>query len=192
MTEQMLRGYWLTSGIKFLRTHYPPEVNERLLGSLPKALRAMLTDIQPAQWYSRAHHVDLMNAIVSPHRDESSAHETLLAYGQLVATDAANGPLRPLIAIITPRLLAKKLPSMWVSDHQDDGRLETDIAQVDDALLSLKLLALQSYAHVGIVTLGYVKGLLRSLGHREVTVKQTGWTLSRPAPTELTCEVRWS
>ena len=91
MTDQLLRGHWLTSGVKFMRTQYAPDVNERLLGSLPKALRAMLIDIQPAQWYSRAFHVDLLNAIVSAHRDEPSAYESLLAYGQLVAARSMVG-----------------------------------------------------------------------------------------------------
>jgi hypothetical protein len=192
MNEHFLRGYWLTGGVKFMRTQYAPETNERLLGSMPKAFRSLLTDIQPAQWYARAHHVDLLNAIVSAHRDEVSASESLQAYGQLVATDASNGVLRPLMQIMTPKLLAKKLPNWWANDHQHDGVLEADIAQVDDARLSLKLTALEGYAHVGVVTLGWIKGLLRALGRRDVVVKQTGWSLGQPAPNEMTCEVRWS
>ena len=192
MSDQMVRGYWLTSGVKFLRTRHTPEANERLLGSLSKGLRSQLADIQPVQWYSRAHHVDMMNAIVSAHRDESSAFESLLGYGQLVATDVANGHLRGLVQILTPRLLAKKLPQMWENDHQADGKLDSDIAQIDDGRLSLRLAALHGYQHVGVVALGWVKGLLVALGQREVTVKQAGWSLGQTAPSELTCEVRWS
>jgi hypothetical protein len=192
MTDQVVRGYWLTGGVKFLRTHHTPETNERLLGSLPKALRAILAEIQPVQWYARAYHVDMLKAVAAAHRDEASAYESLLAYGQLVAADLSNGSLRPLVQIMTSKLLAKKLPIMWASDHQDDGRLETDIAQIDDARLALRLVALRGYEHVGVATLGWVKGLLLSLGRREVVVKQAGWSLTEPTPSEMTCEVRWS
>src|SRR5688572_5941115 len=186
MLEQVVRGHWLTSGVKFLRTHYPPESNERLLGSLPKALRASLLDLQPAQWYPRAHHAELLNAIASEHRDEASAYQSLTAYGQLVATDACNGPLRSLIPILTPKLLARKLPKLWATEHQDDGMLEIDIAHVDDGQLSLRLVGLREYAHIGVVTLGWIKGFLTALGTRDVMVKQTGWSLAQAAPSQLT------
>jgi hypothetical protein len=192
MSEHVVRGSWLTGGVKFLRTHHPPDLNERLLGGLPKPLRALLAEIQPVQWYARSHHVDMMRAIVSAHRDESAAYESLLAYGQLVAHDVSNGALRPLMQILTPKLLAKKLPLLWIGDHQDDGKLDADIAQVDDARLSLRLAALGGYEHVGVVACGWVKGLLTALGRRDVAVKQTGWSLGQSAPSEITCEVRWS
>ncbi len=192
MSERVVRGNWLTGGVKFLRTHYPPETYERLLGSLPRPLRAQLAEIQPVQWYARAHHVDMLKAIVSAHRDEASAYESLLAYGQLVALDVASGPLRSLMQILTPKLLAKKLPNLWAGDHQDDGKLETDIAQIDDARLLYQLQAFQGYEHVGVVTLGWVKGFLMALGRRDVQVKQTGWSFAQAASSEMACEVRWS
>ena len=192
MSEHLVRGYWLTGGVKFLRSHYPAEINERLLGALPKALRALVLDIQPVQWYPRAHHVDMLNAIVSVHRDEASAHQSLSAYGQLIASDAAKGPLRPLMGILTPKMLARKLPDLWRSDHQSDGSLEVDIAQVDDARLGFKLAGVHGYAHIGVVTLGWIQGLVSSLGARNVVLKQTGWSLGHNAPEELTCQVGWS
>jgi hypothetical protein len=192
MSEQLVRGYWLTGGVKFLRTRHAPDVNERLLGALSKGLRSQLAEIQPVQWYPRAHHVEMMSSIVSAHRDETSAYEGLLSYGQLVATDLAQGSLRPLVQILTPKLLAKKLPHFWEADHQSDGVLEADIAQVDEGRLPLRLAALHGYQHVGVVALGWIKGFLLSLGRREVSVKQTGWSLSQTAPSEMACEVRWS
>jgi hypothetical protein len=192
MIHQVVRGCWLTSGVKFLRTHYPPETNERLLGSLPKALRGLLLEIQPVQWYARTHHIDLMNAIVSAHRDEASAYQSLTAYGQLVASDACKGPLRPLIPILTPKLLARKLPKLWAIEHQEDGALDVDISHVDDGRLALTLAKLDDYPHVGVVALGWIKGFLTALGGRDLIVKQTGWSLAQTAPSELTGEVRWS
>jgi hypothetical protein len=97
-----------------------------------------------------------------------------------------------LMGILTPKLLARKLPDLWTSDHRSDGSLEVDIAQVDDARLGFKLSKLQGYAHVGVVTLGWIKGLISALGVRDVVLKQVGWALGQAAPDELTGEVRWS
>jgi hypothetical protein len=192
MNELSVRGHWITGGVKFMRTHHTPEASERLLGSLPKALRATLAEIQPVQWCQRSYHVDIMNAIVSARRDEVAAYESLLTYGQLVASDLASGALRPLMKILSPKLLATRLPNMWSIDHQQDGVLETDIAQIDQNRLSLRLGSLDGYDHIGVVTLGWVRGLLQALGRRDVVVKQEGWSLGHVAPGEMTGEVRWS
>jgi hypothetical protein len=192
MTEQVVRGHWLTGGVKFLRSHYSPETSERLLGMLPKTLRALILEIQPVQWYPRALHVDMMKAIVSVHGDETSAYQSLLAYGELVAIDMGNGLFRSLVPILTPKLLARKLPKLWVGEHQSDGTLEVDIAHIDDGRLPFRLAALGDYPHVGIVTLGWIKGFLGALGGSNVVAKQTGWSLGHAAPNELSGEVRWS
>jgi hypothetical protein len=192
MSDRVIRGYWLTSGVKFLRTSYSPEQNERLLGALPKPLRASLAELQPVQWCPRSYHTDMLNAVVSAHRDESAAFDSLVGYGQLVGADLAAGILKPLLQIVSPKLLVKKLPLLWSSEHQDDGRLDVDIAQADEGRLPLRLSGLLQYEHVGVVTLGWIKGLLTGLGRRDVTVRQTGWSLGQPAPVEINGEVRWS
>jgi hypothetical protein len=192
MTEHVVRGHWLTGGVKFLRSHYSPETNERLLGTLPKTLRALILDIQPVQWYPRVLHVDMMKAIVSVHSDEMSAYQSLLAYGELVASEMSNGLLRSLIPILTPKLLARKLPKLWVSEHQSDGTLEVDIAHIDDGRLPFRLATLGDYPHVGVVTLGWIKGFLTALGGSSVVARQTGWSLAHAAPKDLSGEVSWS
>jgi hypothetical protein len=97
-----------------------------------------------------------------------------------------------LIPILTVKLLARKLPKLWATEHQNDGSLEVDIAHVDEQRLDLRLVDLHDYAHVGVVTLGWIKGLLAALGGRDVVMKQMGWSLGHAAPRELMGEVRWS
>ena len=192
MSEQYVRARWLIGGVKFLRSHYSPEVNEHLLGMLPRGLYASLAELQPAEWCERAHHVELLRVIAAAQRDESATFDSLVAYGQSVGADLAAGVLRPMLAIMTPRLLAKKLPQLWANEHQTGGRLESDIAHIDDGRLPLRIASAHGYDHVGVATLGGVKGLLGAVGCKDVSVKQTGWRLAQAAPAEMTCEVRWS
>lgn len=192
MSEPMIRAAWLIAGVKFMRAHFPAETNEYLLASLPKALRSSLAELQPVQWCPRGHHVEMLRAIAAAHRDEASAQASLLAYGQSVANDVTSGAWRPLSRILTPKLLGRKLPSLWTNDHQDDGVLDSDIAQIAEGRLPFTLSAIDGYENVGIATLGWLKGLLLVLGRKDVAVQQSGWSLQKPAPSAMTCEVRWS
>jgi hypothetical protein len=192
MTEYAVRGYWITGAIAFMGTHFSSETNDRLLSGLPKELRLALAGLDPVQWCPRAHHVELMNAIASVQRNEAGAYEDLLAYGQYVGSELANGALRPFMLIATLKLFAKKLPAIWTRDHQDDGKLESDIAQLDEARLPLRFTGIRGYDHVGVVTLGWVKGALGRFVRKGVQVKQTGWSLRQGGPNEMSCEVSWS
>jgi hypothetical protein len=175
-----------------MRTRYAADTNERLLGALPRQLRAQLAEIQPVGWYPRSHHVEMLRTVVSAHADEGAAFDSLVGYGQLVGADQASGSLRALMPVVTPKLLARKLSPLWASEHREGGILESDIAEVDRGRLSLRLSSVAAYDHVGIAMLGWVKGLFAALGCRELQVQQTGWSLTQPGPGELRGEVRWS
>ncbi|HWZ93314.1 MAG TPA: hypothetical protein VNW92_30850 [Polyangiaceae bacterium] len=193
MTNYAVRGYWLSGAVRFMKVHYPADTNERLLASLPKGVRASFALLEPMQWCPRSHHVELLRAIASVRTDEALAREDLMAYGQYLGNEMANGSLRSFLLIARLKLFARKLPELWARDHQDDAKLESDIAQLqEESRLPLRLSGIEGYDHVGIVTLGWVKGMLAGLGRRVVDVKQSGWSLKLPAPSEMTGEVRWA
>ena len=192
MSSRMIRGHWLSSGAKFVKAHYPSDTGERLIGVLQKSLRLSLADVDPVQWYPRSVHVELLRAIAATRKDEATAYEDMLAYGRFVASEMASGSLELFTRIATTKLFAKKLPGLWQREHQEDGRLESDIAALDEARLPLRLVGANDYDHVGVMTLGWVGGTLAALGHKNLSIKQNGWTLKQPAPADMTAEVRWS
>ncbi len=192
MSEQSIRGHWVSAGVAFLGMHYPPDTSQRLLGDLSKELRLASAKLGPADWCPRSYHVELLRAIASVHSTEARAFEDLLAYGQYVGSEAANGPLKPFLLVCTLKLFARKLPSLWLRDHRDDGRLDSDIAQLEEARLGLQLSGIRGYDHVGVATLGWVKGALAKYQRRPILVKQSGWSLKQAAPAEMSCEVSWS
>jgi hypothetical protein len=192
MNEPMVRGNWVTSAVAFMGVHYSSDTNERLLGALPKDVRVTVGQLEPSQWCPRSHHVELMKAIASAQREERRAFEDLLAYGQYVGTEAAHGPLRNFVRVITPRLFGKKLPALWTNDHGDDGRLESDIAPIEEGRLPFRLSGAVGYDHVGIAMLGWVKAVMTELSGKQVTVRQVGWSLRSASPADLVSEVTWS
>ncbi len=192
MTEPLVRGYWITGAVGFMGVHYSPEMSERLLTGLPRGLRTSAAQLGPAEWCPRSLHVELLKAIASVHTSEARAYDDLLAYGQYVGSEAAHGPLKSFLLISTLKLFAKKLPILWARDHQEDGRLESDFAPIEEARLPLRLSGVRGYEHVGIAALGWIKGLMAPFDRKSLRVKQSGWSLAHGAPEEMTCEVAWS
>lgn len=192
MSEQMVRGYWLSGAVAFTTIHHSPETSERLLSSLPRDTRLELAQVDPVGWYPRRLHVDLLKGIAALARDERAAYDELLAYGQYVGSEFAQGFLKPFMQVVTMKLFAKKLPNIWARDHGDDGRLEVDIAPVDEGRMPLRFAGLGGYDHVGVATLGWIRGAMARFAFKTVDVKQAGWSLVQPAPPEMTCEVSWS
>ena len=192
MSEQMVRGYWANGALSFIDNHYSASTSERLIGGLPRELRESVAQLGPAEWCPQSQHVELLNVIASVHDEEARAFEDLMEYGHYVGSEVIAGPLRQFMLVVTLKLFAKKLPQLWERDHLSSGSLETDIAWLDDGRLPLRLTGVQGYAHAGPAMLGWVKAALQRFVGKTVYVKQTGWSLSQPAPREIQCEVRWS
>jgi hypothetical protein len=133
-----------------------------------------------------------MRAIAALHTSDVRAYEDLIAYGQHVGSELAHGSLRPFFLISSLKLFARKLPALWSRDHQDDGRLESDFAQLEEARLPVRLSGLRGYDHVGIAALGWIKGLMTGFNKKALRVKQSGWSLANGAPDEMMCEVAWT
>jgi hypothetical protein len=193
MTEDEVRGYWISGAVSFIGVHYPRETGRRLLDGLTRDLRIAAPRIEPATWCTRAQHVELLRAIASASSDEHAIYEDLIAYGQFVASEATNDALRPFMSIVSPRLFTKKLPELWERDHRGgESKLESDFSQVDEAKLPLRLSGIRGYDHVGVAMLGWIKGALASLVGKTPLVKQSGWSLRHVAPSEMVCEMNWS
>jgi hypothetical protein len=175
-----------------MRLQYGAETSASLLEALPKELRASLPLVGPVEWVPRVHHVQLLRIIGSVQRTEPGVLEDLLSYGQYVGNELANGALKQFMLVVTPKLFAKKLPNLWIRDHLDDGRLEGDIALVDESRLPLRFTGIRGYDHIGVVTLGWVRGVMSRFNRRGLQVKQSGWSLRQVAPEEMACEVSWS
>lgn len=192
MTDQQVRGHWLSGAVAFMAVHFPADAGHLLLENLPREVRLAAPRVGPAEWCSSAQHVALLRAIGSASKEEQRVFDDLMAYGQFIATEATSGVLKPLMAMCTPKMFAKRLPELWAMDHRGDGQLESDFAQLDEGRLTLRLSGIRGYDHMGIAQLGWVKAALGGLLGRPPQVKQTGWSLRNVAPSELACEVTWS
>lgn len=192
MIEDEVRGYWLSGAVSFIGVHYPGETGRRLLDGLTRDLRVLAPRAEPAAWYPRAHHIELLRAIAAVNKDETRIYEDLVAYGQFVGSEATTGALKPFMSIVSPKLFVKKLPELWARDHRGESKLESDFSQVDEGRAPLKLSGIRGYDHVGVAMLGWIKVAMNGLLGKTPVIKQAGWSLRHVAPSEMVCEVSWS
>jgi hypothetical protein len=190
--EELVRAHWITGAPGFLKMHLAEDVGHRLRESLPAETRRSLTELEPIQWCSREHHVEIMKGIAALKKAEAEAFQALSSYGEYVARVRLEGPWRHLLPVLSLKLLAKNLPLIWTREHQDGSALEIDMAPIEEGRLPWRILGARSYDHVGVVALGWVKEMVAQLTRREVRTRQQGWSLRAPASDEIQCEVSWS
>ena len=190
--EELVKAHWITGAPGFLKMHFSEDVAQRLRESLPAETRRSLTELEPIQWCSRDHHVEVMKAIAAQKRAEAEAFQDLSKYGEYVARVRLEGPWRHLLPVLSLKLFAKNLPLIWTREHQDGTSLEVDMAPIEDGRLPWRVLGAKNYDHVGIVALGWVKEIVAQLTSKPVRTRQQGWSLREPGSDEIQCEVSWS
>jgi hypothetical protein len=187
----MIRGYSVKQQAYFLETQFDPGTRERLLATLPDDIRRALPQIKPAEWYPRTYSVALLRAIASANSEEKAVFDDLVRCGKFIATEATNTFLKLMMKVLTPTLFAKKIPELWERD-QKGGRFEVDVSEVSQGKIGMKLCDVSGFEHIGIVSIGWIAFGMEGIGKGNVNVKQTGWSLINPGPTNVEYAVTWS
>jgi hypothetical protein len=185
-----IRGYSLRQTARYLETKFDPDTRKRVIDAMPAGSRSMLSSFDAAEWYPREHSSVLFRAIAAA-RGGEDAYQDLVNCGEFIASEATNTFLRLLMRIMTPTLFAKKVPEFWKRDHRG-GHFEVDVSRADDGRIGMKLVDVEDYDHIGIVSIGWIQFGMTALGKKGVTIKQDGWSLGSPRPKSVSYEVNWS
>jgi len=191
MTDPKIRGYSVQQQSRFLDSaHFPSARRSELRATLPAEIRDPHASLDPASWYPRGYAVSLFRAMTSHASSADEAYSTMVACGEFIGAEATNTFLKILMRLMTPGLFAKKLPTFWERDMQG-GRLEVGLEKVDDRRMTVRLVDVAGFDHIGPVTEGWVRFALRSIGNPVVEATQTGWSLETPGPHTFSLAVRW-
>jgi len=190
MTAQ-IRGYSLKQTARYLESKFDPDTKRRVVDGLPASVRTMMGAFEPAEWYPREYSAALFRSIAAARNDEQGSYQDLVACGEFIASEATNTFLKLLMRIMSPTLFAKKVPEFWKRD-QRGGAFEADVSRADDSVIKMRLVDVEGYDHIGIVSIGWIQFGMVALGKKNVKVQQTGWALDKPAPREIGYEITWS
>jgi hypothetical protein len=193
MTTPMLRGYTVKQTAAFVESDYfDPQIRRRIMEQLPQQVKTALPAIKPAEWYPREYVMAMLKGIADVKKDDVGSYNDLVAYGCFVATEATNTFLKLMMKILTPTLWAKKIPELWLRDHQGSGHIEVDVSQADRGRIGMRLVGADGFDHIGAAAIGFFVFGLSALGKQGVQVTQTGWSMATPAPHEVKYEATWN
>jgi hypothetical protein len=190
MTAQ-IRGYSLKQTAKYLESKFDPDTRRRVVDGLPSTVKTMMSSFEPAEWYPRDYSAALFRSIAAARNDEAGSYQDLVACGEFIASEATNTFLKLLMRIMSPTLFAKKIPEFWKRD-QRGGAFEADVSRAGDSMIKMRLVDVEGYDHIGIVSIGWIQFGMTALGKKGVVIKQTGWKLDKPGPKDVEYEITWS
>jgi hypothetical protein len=188
MSDVLIRGYVLLSAARHLRSSAGENKTKELLELSSPGLRDALAGTTSASWCTSSHIGELYRMIAAlAEGDENRARALLIACGRVVARDASNTFLRLLRTILTPSLLAKKLPDMWARDCTG-GKVE---AEVDHERIESRIFGVDGFDHLAPVAAGYVISALEAMGKSIIQTELHDWSLVTPAPSNPRFEIVW-
>ena len=185
----MIRGYCILRGLSFIDDQFGSHEGERIKGRLSEAFQGAIVDLTPGEWCPRECYVELMHVIAGAKSDPEEVEAALVRCGESMAIEAHGTFLKLAINVMTPRLFAKKLPTMWDLNHKSSGELEIDASGASDGRFTLRLVGVGGYDHVALAYLGWIRRGLAKVGAAGARVAQHGWTPSSPGPDTVTYEV---
>ena len=191
MPEPMIRGHVIIHTASFLRTQSDHSRSQAIESELSAPVRSALEHLAPAKWYPRQFQVELLNALAAVRGHGDATYGELMRCGAgMVAVD--NEFFRLLMKVLTPELFIKKLAKFWQRDHRHSGSFELKSLEGGGVGGRLQMRDVAGYDHAAILWLGWLKRMLEVISGRHSEVRQSGWSWSNPAPSEIIYEVKWA
>jgi hypothetical protein len=189
MSEPQGRGYILAATYSFLREQAGEEKTAQVVSELSDELQAILPALKPAGWYPVRVFGELNRAVVATLAgdDEGKAREVLLNCGRFMGREASNTFLRLLMKMLTPNLLAKKIPEFWKRDFSE-GQVEITVTETN---LVGRISPVETHSHIGPISAGWCAFNLETMGKTIDQTKLTDWSLAEPAKSGVTFEFIW-
>ena len=185
MSVTHVRGYAITESWRFIHQRYDAGLIEALTADSPEPAEAF----KATGWYpvERANHV--WGVVAATQETDDKAREELIACGQFCANAASTTFMRLLIRVMTPSMLARKLPDIWKHDFRGGTWTNTTL---DDQQLTSTLTDVGTIAHVGPIAAGFVTFVMQKMGKHDVHTSMTNWSRATPAPDKLDIHYEWS
>lgn len=183
-----VRGYMITASANGLRESAGDAEWQRILSGLSAQTRDAVEKGKAAAWYPVGALSEVTTAIATlGHGNEDKARELLVGAGTRMAHEATNSFLRILMRMLTPTLLAKKIPDLWNRDCTG-GRLSMDVSEQK---VVCHIRDTEGFAHALCTITGFIGFALKTMGKSIETTTIRGWSLDQPHSKEGSCEFVW-
>ena len=191
MTEIKARGYLIPATARYLRENVDAQEWERIRGSLSPQLAGLMDKgPEPAGWYPVVLLSELHKHITQSigHGDDERAKKALYESARYAANEASNTFLRLVLKMLSPALIAKKIPDLFKRDFSSNGSVTIEVAE---GKITGKLQNLNGFAHCGVLCPGFTGFAVEATGGTVDKVVVHDWSLKNPTVEGTWFELWW-
>ncbi len=185
------RGSNLTGVYGYLSREADPDQLKELTREWPSQLLAEVESFKHAGWYPPEWFDLVCIAIASLGETEAEARRHLIGAGRAIATNAVNTFMKLMLRMLTPGLIIRRLPDLWLRDNAF-GELTVVDSRVEEGLVTMELRDAPIVSHLGPVGVGYVGLLFEHILQTDVAIDVEGWSVDQPRSDRLVWKLTWS
>jgi hypothetical protein len=191
VSEIKARGYLIPATARYLRENVDAQEWERIKGSLSPQLAGLLEKgPEPAGWYPIAQLGELHKHIEQSmgRNDDERAQKALYESARYAASEASNTFLRLVLKMLSPALIAKKVPDLFKRDFSSNG---TVTIEVSGDKITGRMQNLDGFAHCGVLCPGFLGFAVEATGGTVDKVEVHEWSLKKPNVDGTWYELYW-
>ncbi len=186
--EFQVRGYMFLTAVKYLQAASDRD-SAALLAELSAQAREHLITLKSADWCPVEVFSEVTEAIAKMGGTDERARDLLVHCGAEVAKEATNTFLRLFMKLMSPQLLAKKVPDLWRRDCTG-GKLVLE--SLDGDSLCFATSGMHGCSHAVCTAAGFVSFALGAIGKNVEGVELSGWSIEDPCSDGAAFTLRWS
>jgi hypothetical protein len=192
MTQLQGRGYMITHATGFLREKVGEAQWPKVRAQFSPELQALLaSELKHAGWYPMSLFNEVTRQIVEHvgKNEQEASREAIHQCGRHIAREATNTFLRMLLRLLSPALLAKKLPELLKRDFSGGGQL---VAELNGRTLICEYIDMNEFEHCIAYASGFVATAFESMGKKVQSIELPGWSVDKPSVDRARYELTWA
>jgi hypothetical protein len=190
MTDIKTRGYVIAAQVGFVQSHFAAAAAANIIGALPDQVRDP-AKIEPSEWFPREFSAEVLRGIARVNNDPKRSYQDLLKCGYHTCDVVTSVYMKLLLKILTPKIWASKVGHYFKRDHTR-GHVMVDSSEVDQNRLVVHLQDIGGFDHFAAISAGFLERSMQTLGKKDVTVTQEGYSFESPGPESVRYTLAWS
>lgn len=175
-----VRGNCTAALLDYVDQTYDAERRQKVLASIPRDVVAAMQQANEKSWHPAAHFSQGLKAIADASASLEEARTEVVNVGTHIANASIESFMRLIMKMMTPKLLAHKLPDFFAKDFRNtEARLVADASRAKQGEMKVMSRNMQDLPYVSCAAVGWLKAGLAGIGCKGLMVEgpSEDWTL---------------
>jgi hypothetical protein len=169
MANVEVRGNCISAVLGYLEQAYDAERRRRVVTAIPPEAIAAMNEAQDKGFYPASYFCAGLQAVAETSSSLEEARREVINVGNYIASASIASFMRLIMKMMTPKLLAHKLPDFFAKDFRNTrARLIAEVSQAGE--MKVSALDFAELPYVACAAVGWVRTGLEGIGCRVVAV----------------------